>query len=263
MKILPGNVVLVTGASSGIGREIALAFARKGCRLALLARRQRVLEEVAAQVETAGGEALVLPADVRDAAAVESAVQETIGRLGGLQVVVPNAGLGRYALAAEQDPSEIEQLIRINYLGTVHTVRAALPHLLGNPPAHIVAVASSAGLIPHRLGSAYCATKAAVIQYLAAVRLEVLDRGIGVSWICPGAVKTPFFEGAHLDPDADLPLLARLLVRTLDAGEVARATVRAVERNRREVAMPGFLRSFAWIRRLTPTIADWINRKLP
>lgn len=263
MKILPGNVVLVTGASSGIGREVALAFARRGCRLSLVARRREALEEVSAEVERAGGEALVLPADVSDAAAINTAVERTIDRFGALQVVVPNAGLGRYALAAEQDPLEIEGLIRINFLGTVFTVRAAMPHLLGHPPAHIAAVASSAGLIPHRLGSAYCASKAAVIQYLAAVRLEVLDLGVGVSWICPGAVETPFFEGARLDPETDLPLLARLFVRTLDAAEVARATVRAVERNRREVAMPGAVRCFALSRRLTPTLADWLNRKLP
>jgi len=253
----------VTGASSGIGRDIALELAKKGCRIALVARRRKALEEVGSLVETRGGEALVLPVDVRDASAVAEAVRETVGRFGGLQVVIPNAGLGRYALAAEQDPAEIEELIRINYLGTVHTVRAALPHLLGSPPAHIAAVASSAGLIPHRLASAYCATKAAVIQYLAAVRLEVFDSGVGVSWICPGAVETPFFEGARLDPDTDLPLLARLFVRTLGSGEVARATVRAVERNRREVIMPGFVRFFVWTRRMTPALADWINRKLP
>jgi len=256
-------VVLVTGASSGIGREVALAFARKGCRISLVARRADALARVSEEVVSAGGEAMILPADVRNATAMDTVVQETIGRFGGLQILVPNAGLGRYALAVEQDPAEVEELIRINYLGTVNTVRAALPHLLENPPAHIAAIASSAGLIPHRLASAYCATKAAVIQYLAVVRLEVFDRGIGVSWICPGAVETPFFEGARLDPEKDLPLLARLFVRTLKAPEVARATVRAVEHNRREVAMPGFVRFFAWTRRLTPGLADWINRKLP
>jgi len=263
VKVLPGNVVLVTGASSGIGREIALAFAGKGCRLALVARREKLLEEVAAGVLEAGGEALILPADVRDPGAVGSAVRETIAKLGGLQIVIPNAGFGRYAEASVQDPAEVEELFRVNVLGTINTVRATLPHLLENPPAHIAAVASSAGLIPHRLASAYCATKAAVIQYLAAVRLEVHDRGVGVSWICPGAVETPFFEGARLDPATDLPLLARLFVRTLDAREVASSTVRAVERNRREVAMPAFVRFFAWSRRLTPALADWINRKLP
>ena len=255
--------MFLTGASSGIGREIALELAGRGCRIALLARRRNVLEDVAGLVEERGGESLVLPADVRDAAAVERAVQEALARFGRLEIAIPNAGLGRYALAAEHDPAEVEELFRVNVLGTINTVHAVLPHLLDNPPAHIAAIASSAGLIPHRLASAYCATKAAVIQYLAAVRLEVHDRGVGVSWVCPGAVDTPFFDGARLDPETDLPLLARLFVRTLRASEVARATVRAIERNRREVTLPPFVRFFAASRRLTPTLADWINRKLP
>ena len=253
----------MTGASSGIGREIALALGRKGCRVALLARNREALAGVGREVEKAGGEALVLPVDVTDEPSVGEAVRNAASALGGLRIVVANAGLGRYALVEEQTADIPEQLIRVNYLGTVHTVRHALPHLLRDTPSHVVAVASSAGLIPHRLGSAYCASKAAVIQYMATLRLEVLDRGVGVTWICPGAVRTPFFEGSDLDPETDLPLLARLLVRMLEPREVARATVRAVERNRREVVQPAFVRFFAWTRRLTPGVADWINRKLP
>ncbi len=253
----------MTGASTGIGREIALALARKGCRVALLARNRETLTAVAREVEKAGGEALVLPVDITDEPSLGEAVRQVAGTFGGLRLVVANAGLGRYAFVEEQTADIPEQLIRVNYLGTVHTVRHALPHLLAAAPSHVVAVASSAGLIPHRLGSAYCASKSAVIQYMATLRLEVLDRGVGVTWVCPGAVRTPFFEGSNLDPEADLPLLARLLVRMLEPEEVARATVRAVERNRREVVRPFSVRFFAWTRRMSPGLADWINRKLP
>ncbi len=253
----------MTGASTGIGREIALALARKGCRVALLARNREALAEMAREVEKAGGEALVLPVDVTDEPSLGEAVRQVAATFGGLRLVVANAGLGRYAFVEEQTADIPEQLIRVNYLGTVHTVRHALPHLLAAAPSHVVAVASSAGFIPHRLGSAYCASKSAVIQYMATLRLEVLDRGVGVTWVCPGAVRTPFFEGSNLDPETDLPLLARLLVRMLEPEEVARATVRAVERNRREVVQPFFVRFFAWTRRMSPGLADWINRKLP
>ncbi len=253
----------MTGASSGIGRSVALALAARGARIALVARGVERLEDVAREVEQAGGEALVLTADVADARSIAAAVDTAAGRLGGLAVVVANAGLGRYARAAEQDPAEVELLARVNFLGTVNTVRAALPHLLAAVPSHVAAVASSAGLIPHTLGSAYCASKAAVIQYLAALRLEVLDRGVGVSWICPGAVQTPFFEGANLDPDRDLPLLARVLVRRLQPEEVAAGVLRAIEKNRREIVQPAMLRFFVRFRRLAPGLADWLNRKLP
>jgi short-subunit dehydrogenase len=141
-----------------------------------------------------------------------------------------------------------------------HVVRAALPHLLTAAPSHVVGVTSSAALIPHRLASAYCASKAASNAYLAALRLEVLDRGVGVSWVCPGVVDTPFIAKSELDPEADLPRLARLLVRTLTPNEVAAATLEAVEHNRAEVVLPWTMRMFAMSRRIAPRFADWLHR---
>ncbi|MCG6964005.1 MAG: SDR family NAD(P)-dependent oxidoreductase [Acidobacteria bacterium] len=263
MKIVPGTPALVTGASSGIGREVALSLGRRHCRVALVARRREALEEVAEGVADAGGEPLVAPADVADEGALAESVGRTVEAFGGLRLVVANAGLGRYALVEAQAPQMAEQLIRVNYLGTVATVRHALPHLLAATPSHAVAVASSAGLISHRMSSAYSASKAAVIQYLAGLRLEVLDRGVGVTWVCPGPVDTPYFDQSNLDPDRDLPLLARRLVRRLQPDEVARALVRAVERNRPEVTLPAMMRFFVWTRRMTPRLADWMIRRFP
>lgn len=261
MKIAPQTPCLVTGASSGIGREIALELARRKCRVAILARTEDALHELAREMEAAGGEALVTPADVRDGDAVAAAVESTVQTFGALQLVVANAGLGRYALVEEQPAEHVETTIRINYEGMTRTVRHALPHLLANTPAHVVGVTSSAGLIPHKLASAYCASKAASNAYLATLRLEVFDRGVGVSWVCPGVVETPFTEKADFDPDADLPLLARWLVRHLSAEEVAQRVLKAVEKNESEVVMPFMMRFFAWTRRQTPRFADWLNRK--
>ena len=254
---------MVTGASSGIGEAVAVELGRLGCRVALVARRRGELERVAERVEGAGGEAVVVAADLGRDAGCRGAVEEAVSALGGLRLLVPNAGLGRYAPVESQPSAHAEDTIRINYLGLVHTVRHALPHLLGAAPSAIVAVTSSAGLIPHRLGSAYCASKAAANMYLAALRLEVVDRGVGVSWVCPGAVRTPFFDGAGMDPERDLPLLARLLVRRLEPEEVARAVVRAASSGRPETVIPFTLRLFALFRRLAPRLGDWINRSLP
>lgn len=261
MKLTPKTPCLVTGASSGIGREIALELVRRECRVALLARTESALETLASELEAAGGEALVVPADVTDEQAVAEAVARTVAAFGGLRLVVANAGLGRYAPVEEQPAEHAETTISINYLGMTRTLRHALPHLLAHAPSHVVGVTSSAGLIPHRLASAYCASKAASNAYLATLRLEVFERGVGVSWICPGFVETPFADKAELDPKKDLPRLNRLLVRPLTAQEVARRTVKAVERNEAEVVMPAMMRFFAWTRRSTPRIADWINRK--
>ena len=261
MKIERGLPCLVTGASSGIGREIALALGRRGCRVALAARSADALTALAGELTAAGGEGLALPTDVRDEGQVGAAVAAAVARFGGLRLVVANAGLGRYALVEEQPAEHVETTIGINYVGMTRTVRHALPHLLAGAPSHVVGVASSAGLIPHRLASAYSASKAASIAYLATLRLEVFDRGVGVSWICPGVVETPYLEKADLDPATDLPRLARWTVRHLTAEEVARATLRAVERNRSEVVMPPMMRFYAWTRRLTPRLGDWLNRR--
>ncbi len=229
--------------------------------MALLARSREALEAVAQEVEQAGGQALVLPTDVTQEEQVAEAVRQAVERFDGLRLVIANAGLGRYGLIEEQPAEHVETTILTNYAGLTRVVRHALPHLLAATPAHIVGVTSSAGLIPHRLASAYCASKAASNAYLATLRLEVLDRGVGVSWICPGLVETPFVGKADLDPEKDLPLLARLLVRPLQPEAVARATLRAVERGQGEVVMPRMMRFFAWTRRLAPATADWLNRK--
>lgn len=262
MKIEPGLPALVTGASSGIGRGLALALAARGCRLALVARSVAGLASLADEVRNGGGEALPLPADVREEDQVAAAVARAAEIFGGLRLVVANAGLGRYARVEEQSLDDVELTIRTNYVGMTHTVRHALPYLLAAPPSHVVGITSSAGLIPHSRASAYCASKAASNAYLATLRLEVLERGVGVSWICPGAVETPFLEKADLDPARDLPLLARVFVRVLSTEEVVRAAVRAIERDRSEVTIPAMMRFFAWTRRLTPRLADWVNRKM-
>lgn len=261
MKLAPGTPSLVTGASSGIGLEIVRALARRGCRIALVARSADALDEVAAEVDALGGEGLALPADVTVEEELAGAVKRAVATFGGLRLVIANAGLGRYARVEEQPAEHAETTIRVNYLGLTRTVRLTLPHLLAGAPSHLVGMTSSAGLIPHSLASAYCASKAASNAYLATLRLEVFERGVGVSWICPGAVRTPFLDKSGLEPSKDLPLLARLLVRELSAEEVARAVVRAVEANKSEVTLPAMLRFFAWTRRLAPRFTDWLNRK--
>ena len=260
MKITPGLPCLVTGASSGIGMEIARQLARRGARVALVARGREPLEALAAELAQLGSEGLVVTADVGEDSQVAAAVQQTVDTFGGLRLVVANAGLGLYAPVEEQPADHAEITIRVNYLGLTRTVRHALPHLLAATPAHIVGVTSSAALIPHKGGSAYCASKAASNQYLAALRLEVFERGVGVSWICPGVVQTPFLDKADLDPSHDLPKLARWLVRTLNAEEVASQALRAVERNQSLVTLPPMMRLLAWTRRLTPRFGDWLQR---
>lgn len=260
MKITPQTPCLVTGASSGIGRAISLALGRKGCRVALVARSADALAELAGEIADAGGEALALPADVTSEEQVARAVSAAAERFGALELVVANAGVGRYATVEEQPAEHVDTTIQTNYVGLTRTVRHALPHLLAAAPSHLVGVTSSVAHIPHRNASAYAASKAASTAYLAALRIEVKGRGVGVTWVCPGLVETPFVQGADLDVKRHLPRLNNLTVRTLTPGEVAKKTVRAVERDRREVILPAMMRFYVLTRRLTPGLADWLQR---
>lgn len=260
MKIHAGLPALVTGASSGIGREVALALGRRGCRVGLVARTAGALEELAGEIGAAGGEGLALPADVGEEGEVARAVARAAEAFGGLRLVVVCAGVGRYAEVSEQPAEHVETTIAVNYVGMTRTVRHALPHLVAGAPSHVVAVTSSAALIPHATATAYSASKAAGNAYLSALRLEVLGRGVGVTWVCPGLVETPFVESSGLVRERNLPRLSRWLVRPLRPEEVARATVRAVERNRREVVMPPILAFFTAFRRVAPGFADWLHR---
>lgn len=261
MKIAAGLPVLLTGASSGIGHALALELARRGCRLALVARSGDALAELAEACRTAGGEGLALPVDVRDEAGMADAVATAVERFGGLRLVVANAGLGRYAEVIDQPAEHVETTISINYVGLARTVRLTLPHLLAATPAHVVGITSSAGLIPHAHGSAYCASKAASNQYLAALRLEVKDRGVGVTMVCPGVVATPFVDKAGLDTTAHLPRLNRLTVPLLHTDQVVRATIRGIESDRRVVTLPAMLRFYAWTMRIAPGFSDWLMRR--
>lgn len=261
MKITPGTQVLITGASSGIGRELALALARRGCRLGLIARTGPQLDELAQTCRSLGGEALALTADVRDEEAMAESVARASSTFGGLRIVVANAGLGRYAPVAEQPAEHVETTIAVNYVGLTRTVRLALPHLLAATPAHVVGITSSAGLIPHANGSAYCASKAASNQYLAALRLEVKNLGVGVSWVCPGVVETPFLERSGLEPKRHLPRLNNLTVPILHTDAVVRATIGAIERDRRQVTLPAIMKLYALSMRLLPGFSDWLQRR--
>jgi short-subunit dehydrogenase len=249
---------LVTGASAGIGAEVALALARRRCAVALLARRQEQLLAVARQVEGVGGKALVVVADVTDAEALQRAVAQAAEKLGGLRLVVANAGVGVHAAAEELPHAELERVFQVNCLGAMATVRTAVPYLLASAPAAIVAVSSLSGLIPYRGGSAYGASKAALNQYLRCLRLELGGRGVRVGWLCPGPVATDLIlEGV---PHRKLPRLARLLVPVLSPARVAAAVIRLAERGGGERVMPWSAALFAWMARCFPVTAERLER---
>lgn len=248
MQIVPGTCALVTGASSGIGRALAEALARRGATVGLLARSLRELEALA---EALGGRHVVLPCDVGDAQAVRHAVDRFAGEAGGLDLVVANAGITHYRPAAEQPLAEVEQMTTVNWLGTVYTVHAALAHLLRQRGGHIVVVSSGAGLRSFPGAAAYGATKAAQRGYATALRHELAGTGVSVTTVYPGEIAT-----ALHDHERDrMPAWYRATAAR-PATSVAARIIAAVERDRREVYYPPAVRLLGAVNGVSPKLAD-------
>ena len=227
---LRGAVVVVTGASSGIGAATALACGREGMRVVLAARRAERLATVAAAVRTAGGEARVAPTDVGDEAAVRALIDGTVAAWGRVDVLVNNAGIGLLAAVAETSAAEFDAIMRVNFLGAVYGVLAALPHMRRQDRGHIVNVASVVGKRASPYRAAYVASKFALVGFSEALRMEVAAEGIHVTCVCPIGTATEFHEAET----------NRLGVSgrggpIQSAEHVARSIVRALRRPRPEV----------------------------
>ena len=254
MKIEPGTRAVVTGASSGIGRALAAALAHRGAQVGLLARSLRELEALA---DALPGLHVALPCDVGDAAAVQAATDRFVAEAGRVDLVVANAGLTHYRPVAEQPLAEIEQMTRVNWLGTVHTVHAALPHLLGARRGHIVVVSSGAGLRSFPGAAAYGATKAAQRGFSTALRHELHGTGVSVTTVYPGEIATALHDHEHERMPAWYQSGSARPATTLAA-----KIVKAVERDRRELYYPPEVRLLSAVNGLSPTLADRMLHRL-
>jgi len=192
------RTVLVTGASSGIGRAVALAFAAAGARVALVARRREVLEEVA---RLAGGETLVLPADVTRQDDVRAAFREATAHFGQLDVVVNNAGVLLPAPVVDIASADLEKMLRVNLFGALFVMQEAVRSMRDGGGGSIVNVASLAGRRGVTPLGGYCASKFALIGLTEALRTELLDEPIHVGLVLPGVVETPMVEQVSHDSE--------------------------------------------------------------
>jgi NAD(P)-dependent dehydrogenase (short-subunit alcohol dehydrogenase family) len=188
--------VVVTGASSGIGYDVALAFSERGAKVALLARRKELLGELAQKIAKGGGVGVPIACDVTDRKQVRGAIEEAKRALGGIDILVNSAGILLPAKFEEMDPRDLEKMLDVNLLGTVHTMQAVLPLMRKAGRGNIVNIASLAGRRGMSPLGGYCATKFAVTGLSEAVRTELFGSGVTVSLVMPGLVDTPMATGA-------------------------------------------------------------------
>jgi uncharacterized protein len=252
---LSGAVVAITGASAGIGRECALAFAGRGARIAIAARRLDRLQELAEQVRARGGEALTMAVDVGEPGQVEAFVAATVARYGRLDVMVNNAGYGIRGTVAAMPVDAHERLMRVNYLGTVRGCRAAVPIMLKQGRGVIINVSSIVGHRSLPTGGAYAATKAAQISLTEALRVELRGTGVFACSVHPVGTDTEFggVQARESGDPASKPLGPQQPARV-----VAEAIVRCAERPRPEVYPYGPSRAIVWLGAMAPGLVDWL-----
>ena len=252
MSVLVGKVALVTGASSGIGAATAKALAREGVRVALLARREERLEEVADEIRRLPGHALVCPADVTDSAAVRAVVERVLGQWKRIDILVNNAGQGIAAPFEATTPEELRALMEVNLVGVLTLTQAVLPGMLQHASGHIINVSSVAGRRGVPLRSAYNATKFALVGLSESLRQELRGTGVHVSIVYPIVTKTEFPAAAITK--AESPRHGP--VQTAD--QVARAIVLCARRPRPEVYPYPPARILAVLSALAPGFVDWM-----
>jgi short-subunit dehydrogenase len=261
MSVYAGKTIVVTGASSGIGRALCLALAPQRPRLVLAARDEAALKEVAEACTGRGAETLVAPTDVTSEAACRSLVARTRERFPALDVLVNNAGIGMLARFDElQDLSVYERLMRVNYLGCVYLTHAALPDLKKSR-GQIVVVASLAGLtgVPTRTG--YSASKHAVFGFFDSLRIELAGSGVSVTVIAPDFVLSEIHRRA-LGPDGKPTGTSPLQEsRIMTAERCAALCVRAMERRQRLLITSLRGRVGRYVRLVFPGLIDAVARR--
>lgn len=252
-----GMRVLVTGASRGIGRAVAEELAPRGCSLGLVARGGEELEQLADELRGRGASAAALVADVADRGEIEGAVARFTDEAGGLDVLVANAGIAHYGPFRDTPIEEAERMTRINWLGTLYTVGAGLPHLLDGARGHIAIVSSAAGHRAFPWAAVYGATKFAQRGFLEALQHELSGTGVRVTGVYPGEVDT----GLHDDdrahdrmPDWYRPDSA------VTPAQVAHALIEAVEHDRPFVFVPPITRLLRIMHGISPALANRILR---
>jgi short-subunit dehydrogenase len=246
-----GKRIIITGASSGIGRAVALEYARRGARLLLAARREDALRETAAAVNANGGEAHVISVDVTDRDAARRIVALADEKLGGIDTVIMNAGVGSPTFADDFAADEIEQVMEVNFTSAVRMIEAVLPRMRAANAGQIVAVTSLASFRGMPGSSAYNASKGALTILMESLRTELRPTGVTITTVLPGFVRTAMTD----QNEFHMPFM-------LEVDDAARRMVDAIERGAVDVRFPRILSTLVRISTYLPNrLYDWIVRR--
>jgi len=249
MPKLKDKVVLITGASSGIGRAFAIRCAPDGAKIVLAARRKEELDKVAEEVKAKGGIPLVVPTDVTDAKAVKALFDKTIKQFQVINIVFNNAGLGFVKPFWETSDEQLALQVNVNLLGQMYVSKYAAAIMVKQKSGHIIHTSSLAGLITVPHWAAYCATKWGITALADTLRMELDDYGVKVTSLHPGLVKTGFFGKGK----AEVDLAGQ---QALSSEEVAEAVYAAVFTDKHRIVIPFMSQSFSFLYKFMPSLTE-------
>lgn len=248
------QTIVITGASSGIGRETAVEAGARGANVVLAARGEPALHEVAREIEAAGGRALVVPTDVGDRAQVERLAGAAVEHFGRIDTWVNDASVSVYATVEETTPEEFERVVQVNLMGTVYGCKAALPYMKQQGGGTLINVSSTLAERAVPLMVSYCAAKHAVKGFTEGLRMELAREGndIHVVQILPSSINTPFFDHAR----SKLGVKPQPIPPVYEPRVVAEAILFAAEHPRRDIYAGGFGRLLSVMGKISGPLTD-------
>ena len=247
---LKDKIVVITGASSGIGKAAAIEFAKKGAKLALVSRRKEKLEELQKSLVQFSSEVLVCSCDVSDKESVKKMSDAVLEKFGKIDILVNNAGFAIYSTVANLTIEEIESQMQTNYFGMIYCTKNFLPTLQKQNSGHIVNVASVAASFGLPGIAPYCASKFAMLGFSEGLKHELKGTKIGVTVVSPIMVRTDFFDHPSFD------MMPKYSPTSLDPKTVANAIIRASESSRLEIIVPGIVRIGVWLKHTIPFVIN-------
>jgi short-subunit dehydrogenase len=252
-RTISGKVIIITGASSGIGRATAVALGRERAKLVLVARREKMLSVVAEEVKSAGGIPFVLPLDLRQKDHVKQVVHTARDHFGGIDVLINNAAFGFYGTVENTPADVIREIFDVNFESPLFACQLVIPIMRAQGGGHIINVSSVAGKRGLPLSGIYCATKFALNGISEALRIETQGSRIDISIVNPAATETEFGDNVR---HGDVTAKFKAIGHVQSAEEVAAAIVRCIKKPKAEVYPYRISRLLVWANAVAPSLVD-------
>lgn len=256
LKLLENKVIWITGASGGLGRELALEAAKQGAIVVLFGRNESKLNSIKEEIETIGAKSYPFAIDLGDLNKTEQITKQIIDEI-GIDGLINNAGFGVFEKAESLNMETVKEMFDVNVIGLIGLTRAVLPYMLKQNSGHIINIASQAGKLATPKSTVYSATKHAVLGFTNGLRLELNDTNIQVSSVNPGPIKTPFFDRA----DQEGTYAKRVDKWMLDPTYVAKVTIHLLHKPKREINVPGWMAIGTKLYQLVPSVVERIAGK--